>query len=97
MATKLTVEIDPELRRRAKAAAALQGRSLADVVRSALETFVAQAAAPQPRPLMETDPIFLMAGKYSGSGENVSERVKEIIADNIDPAQGLSVRRGGSD
>ena len=97
MPVKLTVEIDPELRRRAKVTAALQGRSLADVVRAALETYVEEATSSELPRLMETDPIFQMAGKYAGSSENVSERVEEILETDIDPTQGLSVRRDGSD
>lgn len=96
MAVKLTVEISAELRRRAKATAAIQGRSLADVVRSALETYVEQTTLSERPLLMETDPIFQMAGKYSGSSENVSEHVEEILAADSDSIQGLSVRRGGS-
>lgn len=97
MPVKLTVEIDPELRRRAKATAALQGRSLADVVRSALETYVEETTTSELPRLMETDSIFQMAGKYAGSSENVSQRVKEILEADIDPTQGLSVRRDDRD
>jgi plasmid stability protein len=97
MAVKLTVEIDEELRRRAKARAALQGRSLADVVRTALETYVEQTTTSELARLVETDPIFQMAGKYSGSSENVSERVEEILGADSDPIEGLSVSRGVSD
>ncbi|MEX1018707.1 MAG: hypothetical protein WDZ49_03565 [Litorilinea sp.] len=93
MPVKLTVEIDSELRRRAKATAALQGRSLADVVRAALETYVEETRISEQPRLMDTDPIFQMAGKYAGSSENVSEHVEEIIEADIDPTQGLSVDR----
>jgi hypothetical protein len=85
------------LRRRAKATAPLQGRSLADVVRSALETYVEKAGSSELPRLMETDPIFQMAGKYAGSSENVSERVEEILEADIDPTQSLSVRRNDRD
>lgn len=93
MPVKLTVEVDEELRRRAKATAALQGRSLADVVRSALESYVEEASPSEQPLMMEIDPIFQMAGKYSGSPENVAEQAEEILKADIDATQGLSVRR----
>jgi hypothetical protein len=96
MAVKLTVEVSSELRRRAKAVAALQGRSLADVVRTALESYVEQTTSSELPRLMDTDPIFQKAGKYQGASENVAERVEEILASDIDPVKGLSVRSGGS-
>lgn len=96
MAVKLTIEVSQELRRRAKAIAALPGRSVADVVRAALETYVEQTTSSELPLLMETDPIFQMAGKFSGTSENVSEDVEEILAAGSDPVQGLSERRGGT-
>jgi hypothetical protein len=92
MCAKLIIEIDSELQRRVEVAASLQGRSLADVIRAALKTFVEQTALSEGPLLMDTDPIFRMAGKFSGSAENVSERVEEIIEADINPIQGLSTR-----
>lgn len=43
MDVKITVLVSEELRRRAKAAAALQGVTLSEVVRQALEQLVAEA------------------------------------------------------
>lgn len=40
MNVKLTILVPEELRRKAKAAAALRGVTIADIVRSALEDFV---------------------------------------------------------
>lgn len=40
MNVKLTILVPEELRRKAKAAAALRGVTIADIVRSALEEFV---------------------------------------------------------
>jgi len=40
---KLTVNVPEPLRRRVKAIAALRGESVSDVVRTALETYIAQA------------------------------------------------------
>jgi hypothetical protein len=40
METKITVLVSEDLRRQAKAAAALQGRSLSDVIREMLETWL---------------------------------------------------------
>jgi predicted transcriptional regulator len=42
MATKLTVIVPDALRRRAKSTASLRGETVSDVVRKALESYVAQ-------------------------------------------------------
>lgn len=72
MSTKLTIQVDPELRRRAKEAAAVQGRTLSEVVRAALVALVEDEQVSDQPLMMEIDPIFQMAGKLSGSTENVS-------------------------
>ena len=97
MPSKLTIELDPELRRRATEAAAAQGRSLSEVVRSMLEALVEETSAASSPSMMEVDPIFQMAGRFSGSSENVSERVKEILRDDIEPKTGLGTKHDNAD
>jgi predicted DNA-binding protein len=43
METRLTIKLPEDLRRRAKAVAALRGETISDVVREALENFIAEA------------------------------------------------------
>jgi predicted DNA-binding protein len=43
METKLTIKLPEELRRRAKAVAALRGETVSDVVREALQDYIADA------------------------------------------------------
>jgi len=43
MDTKITVKLPDTLRRRAKAVAALRGETISDVVRDALEAYIAEA------------------------------------------------------
>ena len=43
MDTKITVKLPDQLRRRAKAVAALRGETVSDVVRDALEAYIAEA------------------------------------------------------
>jgi hypothetical protein len=47
METKITVLVSEDLRRQAKAAAALQGRSLSDVIREMLEEWLEEGLDPQ--------------------------------------------------
>lgn len=106
MSVKLTVQIDAELRQRAKVAAARQGRSLTDVVRSALEVYVEEATASvrhasqeehTPQHAVAHDSIFQLAGKYSGSSENIAENADDILRADSDPVRGLSVRHDETD
>jgi predicted DNA-binding protein len=43
METRLTIKLPEDLRRRAKAVAALRGETVSDIVREALEYFIAEA------------------------------------------------------
>jgi predicted DNA-binding protein len=43
MLTKLTIKLPEELRRRAKAVAALRGETVSDVIREALQNYIAEA------------------------------------------------------
>jgi predicted DNA-binding protein len=43
MMVKLTIKIPEDLRRQAKAVAALRGETVSDVVRAALETYIVEA------------------------------------------------------
>lgn len=43
METRLTIKLPEDLRRRAKAVAALRGETVSDVVREALEAYIAEA------------------------------------------------------
>ena len=43
MLTKLTIKLPEELRRRAKAVAALKGETVSDVIREALQNYIAEA------------------------------------------------------
>lgn len=47
METKITVLVSEDLRRQAKAAAALQGRSLSDVIREKLEEWLEESLETQ--------------------------------------------------
>ena len=47
METKITVLVSEDLRRQAKAAAALQGRSLSDVIREMLEEWLEESRETQ--------------------------------------------------
>jgi hypothetical protein len=47
METKITVLVSEDLRRQAKAAAALQGRSLSDVIREMLEEWLDEGIDPK--------------------------------------------------
>lgn len=47
METKITVLVSEDLRRQAKAAAALQGRSLSDVIREMLEEWLEESLDPR--------------------------------------------------
>lgn len=47
METKITVLVSEDLRRQAKAAAALQGRSLSDVIREMLEEWLEEDLDPK--------------------------------------------------
>ena len=47
METKITVLVSEDLRRQAKAAAALQGRSLSDVIREMLEEWLEESLETQ--------------------------------------------------
>lgn len=48
METKITVLVSEDLRRQAKATAALHGRTLSDVVREMLESYVGERLEPRP-------------------------------------------------
>ncbi len=43
MITKLTIKLPDDLRRRAKAVAALRGETVSDVIREALQSYIAEA------------------------------------------------------
>jgi predicted DNA-binding protein len=43
METRLTIKLPDDLRRRAKAVAALRGETVSDIVREALENFITEA------------------------------------------------------
>jgi len=43
MLTKLTIKLPEELRRRAKAVAALRGETVSDVIREALQNYIVEA------------------------------------------------------
>lgn len=90
MPKRLMVEIDADLERRVKNAAAQQGRTLDDVIAAALRVWIEEAEQPR---MVDIDPIFKLAGKYSGSTEDVAANVSEILRADVDPAEGFTTGR----
>jgi hypothetical protein len=60
METKITVLVSEELRRQAKAEAALQGRTLSEVIRDALEEFV-QEGKESRQTMLASEPVLSRA------------------------------------
>jgi alkanesulfonate monooxygenase SsuD/methylene tetrahydromethanopterin reductase-like flavin-dependent oxidoreductase (luciferase family) len=89
--TKITVLVTEALRRRAKAAAALQGETLSQVVRSKLEEYVEETEhlKRDAKQALRTDPLLSL--RFSGGPGDVAERVEEILAAAADPVTGLDV------
>ncbi len=53
MLVKLTINVSDELRRKARAVAAVRGETVSDVLRAALEEYVASNGRPQPKEARE--------------------------------------------
>ncbi len=76
------------LRREAKAAAALRGETLSNVVRSALEGYIEETGYERdPKQALRTDLLFSL--RFSGGPGDVAERTEEILAEASDPITGL--------
>ena len=86
---KLTVLITEDLRRQAKAAAALRGETLSDVVRSALTKYVTDATqrARDPKEALLHDPVFSM--RLTDGPSDASEHIEESLLDAVDPGTDL--------
>ncbi len=87
MLARLTVNVPPDLRQRARTLATSWGETVAEVVRAALETYVAEQefarrTEPEPSHLREGAPVFdpagLAQGRYSDS--EVTEALNRIYA-----------------
>jgi hypothetical protein len=76
--TKITVLVSENLRRKAKAAVALRGETLSDVVRAALEEYVEETGrlVPPPKEALQTDPLLSL--RFSGGPGDVSEQAEDI-------------------
>jgi hypothetical protein len=87
--TKITVLVSETLRRRAKAAAALRGETLSDVIRAKLEQYVEETEGGEKdlQELLHTDPLLSL--RFSGGPGDVAERAEEILADAADPIVGF--------
>lgn len=77
--SKITVLVPEELRRNVKAAAAQRGKTVSQVVRTALEEYVAKTKAieTQPQTALRNDP--LLSWRFSGGPGDVAERVDEVF------------------
>jgi len=93
---KLTVLITEELRRQAKAAAALRGETLSDVVRSALTKYVVDTTQRtlDPKEALQHDPLLSM--RFTGGPGDAAERVEEILMEAADPITGLRLDDDGA-
>jgi len=77
MIVKLTINLPDELRRRARAVAALRGETVSDVVRAALEEYVKESggsrADDEEGPyLQEGDALFTIIGLGKGGPKDLS-------------------------
>jgi hypothetical protein len=86
---KLTITIPKDLQQKAKAAAAIRGQTLSDVVRSALVEYVKETKQDgyDGKLALESDPLLSL--RFTGGPGDVAERVSEILRDAIDPNTGL--------
>ncbi len=87
MLARLTVNVPPDLRQRARILAISRGETVAEVVRAALETYVAEQefarrTEPEPSSLREGTPVFDPAGLAQGrhSDAEVAEALNLIYA-----------------
>ncbi len=77
MLARLTMNVPPDLRQRARSIATARGETVTDVMRTALEKYVAElelereAAAEQPY-LQDGDPVFDLVGLGQGRYTDVS-------------------------
>ncbi|PKO22154.1 MAG: hypothetical protein CVU38_10845 [Chloroflexi bacterium HGW-Chloroflexi-1] len=95
MLARLTVNVPPDLRQRARILATARGETVAEVVRAALETYVAEQefarrTEPEPSYLREGAPVFDPAGLAQGrySDAEVTEALNRIYAtepSSLDP------------
>lgn len=76
MIVKLTINVPDELRRRARAIAALRGETVSDVVRAALENYVEESEgsllASEGPYLQEGDALFNIIGLSQGGPRDLS-------------------------
>jgi hypothetical protein len=87
--TKITILVTETLRREAKAAAALRGETLSNVVRSALQEYVEETERIERDPKQALCTDSLLSLRFSGGPGDVAERVEEILAEAIDPNTGF--------
>lgn len=79
--SKITVLVPEELRRNVKAAAAQRGETVSQVVRTALEEYVAETKAIEAQPQAALRHDSLLSWRFSGGPGDVSERVDERHCD----------------
>jgi len=93
---KLTVIITKDLQQQAKAAAALRGETLSDVVRTALVEYVEETKQHNydSKTALESDPLLSL--RFRGGPGDVAERVSEILLEASDPVTGLRVDSDGT-
>jgi hypothetical protein len=89
--TKLTVLITKDLRQQAKAAAAIRGETLSNVVRSALVEYVEETTRLEQdaKQALKNDPLLSL--RFRGGPGDVAERVEELLNEASDPHTGLRV------
>ena len=76
---KLTFTISKDLQQKVKAAAAMRGQTLSDVVRSVLTEYVRETkqANYDGRSALEIDPLLSL--RFTGGPGNIAEKVSEIL------------------
>jgi hypothetical protein len=89
--TKLTVLITEDLRRQAKAAAAMRGDTLSNVVRSALVDYIEETTRLEndAKKALKSDPLLSL--RFTGGPGDVAGRVEAILKEAIDPNIGLGM------
>ena len=92
--TKLTVLVTKDLRQKVKAAAAMRGETISNVVRSALVEYLEKRVQPEydtrsvsGADALKNDPLLSL--RFRGGPGDVAEQVEEILIEASDPIYGF--------
>ncbi|NUQ39539.1 MAG: hypothetical protein HUU23_17505 [Caldilineales bacterium] len=87
MTVNLVIKVSPEMRKQARAIAALRGETISDVVRAAMTKYI-QDALEEMEDIHETDAILarIKAGAATHSHDEVWVRMVELEAQGALPA-----------